>query len=120
MATAIGPSRRLLRVLGSGGLRCFEPLVYGAADPPTGRDVDAVRPGPGRDRRVVRAHLGGRATATAPAGATADPAAAVSPSTPQILVALGAFILGVVLLSAGVSLGSRRKNDVRPAWTLTN
>src|SRR3954452_18089371 len=64
--------------LGSGGLGCFELLAYRAADAPAGRDVDAVRLGPGPDRRVVRAHLGGLPCATAPPGTTANPTAVVS------------------------------------------
>src|SRR3954469_9215342 len=88
-ATANGPYRRLLRVRGSGGLRRFELLAYRAADPPTGRDVDAVRLGPGPDRGVVRAHLGGLAPATAPPGATADPAAVVSVELQVVMEFLG-------------------------------
>src|SRR3954467_6309242 len=64
--------------LASGGLGCFELLPYGTADAPPGRDVDAVRLGPGPDRRVVRAHLGGLPCATAPPGTTANPTAVVS------------------------------------------
>jgi hypothetical protein len=74
---------------GSGGLRCRELLAYGAADPPTGRDVDAVRLGPGPDRRVVRVHVGGLAPATAPPGPTADPAAVVSVELQVVMELLG-------------------------------